>query len=501
MKKRLALLFALMMLFSSVAIATAEEDPKGGLTLPLVDEPTTLTMLFGSSYDVTKDTWFFQQIKERTGIQIEPLAFSKDVSNEKYSTFIASGELPDICVVSSPTIGERNMYGDQGALASPDDYLDIMPNFKRIFYDDAQNNALYKQYAAESGKNYYLPVYRLNRDVNFGFMYRADILKELGLEPWTDSDSFYDALVAMKKAYPDSYPYANKGGGATMLARWASYWDVNGLPHAYDYDKSEWYIGATSEGFRGALDFLKKMYTDELLDPDFLTDSLDSWTAKYLNNKAFVMNDWIGRMALLNTQAAEVTPGFDLVYGLPPGNGKMQELALFTEWGVEVAVNKNTEASLKLLDYLYSPEGSELNTIGAEGVNFEWDENGKPVYPEFAGEDVDIVKLEEKYGLWIEGLYVHPDRRSVYYNFTPYEQAAQDLINSEDRYTKLPPYTGLVGADSEAFAILQTELASKTEAFAGNYIMNPEYGDAQWNEWVQSAMSEYGDAMLALLNK
>ena len=266
MKKILALVCVLALLLTSFAFA--EEDRLGGLTLPLVDKDTTVTLFYGSLYEHTDDTWLFQRIKERTGIQIHPLCFPKDIVSEKMATYIASAELPDI-IVSALDGNERNTYGEQGAFACVQDYLDITPNVKRIFFDDAENNQLYLLYAAESGRSYVYPVYKLNRDVNFGFMYRADTFKELGIEPWTDTESFLEALRTIKKAYPDSYPYGNKGG-IGMINRWSTYFDLNSLPCAYDYDTNQWFIACTTENFRKGLDVYKTMYNEGLLDPEFL---------------------------------------------------------------------------------------------------------------------------------------------------------------------------------------------------------------------------------------
>ena len=150
MKKILALVCVLALLLTSFAFA--EEDRLGGLTLPLVDKDTTVTLFYGSLYEHTDDTWLFQRIKERTGIQIHPLCFPKDIVSEKMATYIASAELPDI-IVSALDGNERNTYGEQGAFACVQDYLDITPNVKRIFFDDAENNQRYLLYAAESGRN------------------------------------------------------------------------------------------------------------------------------------------------------------------------------------------------------------------------------------------------------------------------------------------------------------------------------------------------------------
>lgn len=501
MKKTLALLLALFQLLVCFAVASAEgTDKLGGLTLPLVDKPTTLTMYFGSQYEMTEDTWLFKKLYELTGIKVVPVCYTKDIANDKFANYLASAELPDIFI--SSYVGDFSTaceYGDQGAFAATNDYLDIMPNFKRLYIDDAANYEIYSTYASKvTGNNYYMPIYGLNRDVNYGFMYRADVLKELGVEPWTDTESFIEVLRAYKKAYPDSYPFASKAQG--NFIRFASYFDMNNLPYAYDYEKGEYYIACTSERYKAMLDFFKQLYNEGLLDPEFLTDAQDPWTAKYLNNKAFVMEDWIGRMALMNAQAQDTIPGFDLVYGRPIGNGKAKELEKFNNWGAMVANNQNTEAAMKLVDFLYSDLGSELMTLGIEGDNFRYGENGEILYNDIAGA-ADIVKLEETYGMWIEGLYLRPSRKSVYYAFTDHEQFAQDLINNECGYSRVMLPCDLEPEDQEKLDLLNAELTPKMNAFLGNYVMNASYGEAEWNNWVETAMKNYGDAILALLNK
>lgn len=54
MKKILALVCVLALLLTSFAFA--EEDRLGGLTLPLVDKDTTVTLFYGSLYEHTDDT-------------------------------------------------------------------------------------------------------------------------------------------------------------------------------------------------------------------------------------------------------------------------------------------------------------------------------------------------------------------------------------------------------------------------------------------------------------
>jgi len=480
--------------------STAEDETSGWL----VDEETTITILSTTNVELTKDSWVFQKIKEKTGIQIDPIAYPYEVAKEKLSTYIGSGELPDI-VFSLFSTEEIDMYGLQGAIASPMDYIDVMPNFKSLIIDNPDMNAVYEQYVAANGKNYQIPLYRLNRDVNHGNMYRADVFEELDIEPWGagDTEGFYNALVALKKAYPDSYPFV--GTSTVGLGRLLLNFDVDVDDETgtlgYDSDSEEWYIACTSEKYKEYLDFCKKLYTEGLIDPEYLNATVDTFNEAMLNDKGFVCNEWIGRMAALDNLAKESDPNttFNLVYGYPIGNGKVRELDQLSPWGNAVTQNENTEVSMKLIDWLYSAEGSEIITIGIEGDNFEWDENGKPVYPELNLETVGIGDLEAKYGMWSEGYCFHADRRSVYYAFTEKEQAAQDLINNECGYTKIPPQIKVEDADLAEYNALVVELQDKMNAFQGNYICNASYGETEWEEFVNTITKDYGK-ILELVN-
>ncbi len=483
-----------------------EETPKEKTGGKLVDEDTTLTIMLYSNYELDNDTWIFQKIKECTGISLKVICYTREVASEKLATYIAKGEIPDI-TVSLFTDGQRYEYGEAGALASPMDYLDVMPNFKALVIDDPDMFAIYDSCTTESGKNYYIPIYRLNRDVNFGLLYRADVFRDLGIEPWKpgDTEGFYNALVKLKEAYPASYPFTGSAGGKNML-RLAASWVGNGTYLGFDYDKGEWYLPTITDEYREFLSFFQKLYAEGLMDPEYFSTTLDSYNEAFLNGRSFVCNEWIGRLDLLPTAAAEEDPdtAFDMQYAAPIGNGKIPELEQLSLWGPAVANNENTEASMKLIDWLYSEEGSEVFTVGVEGENFEWDQDGKPVYPELeqAGITADITSLEEHYGMWIEGLYLHPDRSSCYFSFTEREQAAQDLINNQCGYVKTIPSMAASVADElqDEYNQLYTTYTTDVDSFLAEYITKSNYGDAQWEAYVKQ-VTDYGVRMLEILNQ
>jgi len=458
----------------------------GGLALPLVDKPTKLTWMLVSDTPVNGKL-ITEEIKKRTGIELDILAYSSATYQDKLRLTVASGKLPDIFHGLKPA--ELNSYGKQGAVVAITDYLDMLPNFKKLYIDD--NPWVTQSYGDEEGNLYAWPIHNLSRDVNHGFMFRKDIFDKHNIKEWTNTEEFYDALVALKQAYPDSYPLASKTK-ETIFRDFAYGWGIGGssYPAAYDEAAKLWKFAPTSQEHKDMLDFLKRLYNEELLDREFLTDTIDNWTVKMTTDKSFVTFDWIGRLDLFYNQVKDAYPEYDLRYGNPVGpTGNIRTLPkIDVGFSIAVANNPNKEVALKLLDYLTSPSGSQLVTLGVEGETFNFDADGKPVYPELANEPlVDIKVLENRYGLWLEGMYLNPDRRAVYYNYTEKEQEAQDKINAINAYEPLDPILKLTDDEISKIAELQTALEKAANEFNAKYILNKNYGDKEWNDWVASA--------------
>lgn len=477
----------------------ADYGDTGGLTLPIVDKPTEITWMLVGDHDVN-DLLVASEIEKRTGIKVNFQTVSSSQYQDKLSVTLASGDLPDI--IHGIAANELKEIGQEGAVAAINEFADMLPNFKKLYMDE--NPWVLTSYGDENGNLYSWPIYELNRDVNHGFMYRKDILEANGIEPWTDTESFYQVLKQLKEIYPDSYPYASKTGAA-IFRDWAYGWGVGSTDYPIFFDESDgqWKFAAHTQNHKEQLEFMKKLYTEGLMDPEFITDTADSWTSKMTTDRSFVTWDWIGRLDLFTNQVKEANPNYDLRYALPAGpTGNIRTLPkIDASWGIAVATNENTEISLKLLDYLTSPSGSELITLGVEGVNFEWDENGKPVYPELADlEIVDITVLSEKYGMWLEGSYLRPDHRSVYFNYTEREQEAQDLINEGSHYEAIDPVLNFTADEVEILADLKASAQTAAEEFNTKFILNPAYGETQWNDWVASADSLGVTELLEIYN-
>lgn len=463
----------------------------GGLTLPLVDKPTTITWMLPSDVQDLSNKDVIKEIERRTGITLDIQAFPKASYQDKLQIVLGSGNLPDI--ITGSVLSEVNNLGGQGAFAAISDYLDMLPNFRALYSENPENSWVMQSYSDADGKLFTWPIYGLSRDVNHGFLYRKDILDQNGINEWTNVDEFYEVLKQLKEIYPSSIPYVSKNQDA-IFKDWAYGWGIGAAnadyPLFYDEADSTWKMVTTSPKFKEMLDFMKKLYSEGLLDPEFITDTAASWTAKMTEeNTSFVTFDWIGRLDGFHDQVKEVLPNYDLRYANPVGpTGNIRTLPKVSVFGLAVAQNKNSEIALKLLDYLASPSGSELITLGIEGEHYTIGADGKATYPNITDvEKVDITILEDRYGAWVESMYVRVDPRSTYFAYTEKEQESQDKINNGSHYEALDPILKFTNEEIAQIAELKATLQKAGLEFATQYVLEANFSDAQWEEWLATA--------------
>lgn len=479
----------------------ADYGDTGGLKLPIVDEPgsVTISMMVVSDNPNLDKSWIVGELERRTGIKLDLWFYSTETYRERLNVVMGSGDLPDI--IHGLPLAQINELGGQGVFAPINDYLDQLPNFRALYAENPENDWVMKSYSDDQGNLYTWPLYGLNREVNHGFLYRKDIFDKLGIPLWNSTEEFYQALKKLKEAYPDTYPYASKTE-AWIFRDWGYGWGVVGenYPAYYDEETGKWGLTYTQPEYKDMLDFMKQLYNEGLLDPEFVTDTQANWTAKMTNDQAFVTFDWIGRLDMFYDQVKEVNPEYDLRYGNPVGpTFKIRSLPMISIYGHAVRNNEKAEIAFKLLDYLTSPSGAELMTIGQEGINYEFDENGNVVYPELKDHDlIEIKLLENTYGLWVQGFYLRTDRRSVYYNFTEKEQEAQDMM--KDMKHPLDPVLKFTDEETSIIADHAQQLQKAGEEFSAKYVMTPSYGDHEWNAWLQQAKQLGEDEYIGVYN-
>ena len=456
----------------------------GGLKLPLDTDDTVITTVVSSEYNLN-ESYFAESIRKATGINFQIESSPSSTTTQKLRVLIAGGDLPDIMPMIG-TIDDMNDLGMQGAFEPVTPYIDKLPNFKSIFVDGEESWVM-KSYQATDKNIYLIPGYDYNRAVNHGMLYRKDIFDKHGIKMWNNLDEFYEVLKKLKELYPDSTPFVSKNAEG-IVGKLGTGWGLVNEDMFYNEETGVWRYSDTQPETKEILDLLKKLYTEGLLDVEFLTCTQAAWTQKMTQrDKAFVTFDWIGRLDMFKEQTKDSIPEYDLRWANPIGPKKTVKTLEKVASGHSVAKNDKSLLAMKLCDFLLSPAGAQLSTIGVEGETFEINKRGYASFPELGGEEKvnTIDEIGDKYGLF--QLYKRADRRASYFDYTEREKEAQEYAEDKAHMEPLDPKLTFTKDELEIRTKYFSELKRATKEFYVQYIMNPNAGDKEWNDWLEKA--------------
>ncbi len=382
--------------------ATIEDDGIiTELTLPLTEEPIELTIWAGLSSRAAAsiknygEMLAYQELQERTGIQIQFMHPPVGQEKEQFNLMLASQELPDLIHYSWGTdyVGGPEKAISDGVILELSDYIQKnSPNFSSILDSNPQ---VAKDSVTDNGYFYMYPLLRIDPScrVSGGFQIRKDWLDKLQLQIPTNIDEWYNVLTAFKNNdlngngdTTDELPFiATKIGPVNGVQRFTEAW---GIGYDYYIEDGQVKYGPAQPEYKEFLETMRKWYTEGLIDPDFLITDKKTHDAKVTSE---IAGSYYG---LLNSYMGTYTgvmkdkgTGFQLESVpapiAPDGkqyNFKNDEYSPVANEGMAItAVNKYPDLSARLLDYYYSDEGRILMNLGIEGVTFTM-ENGKPKY-------------------------------------------------------------------------------------------------------------------------
>ncbi|MGI5894817.1 MAG: ABC transporter substrate-binding protein [Candidatus Merdivicinus sp.] len=244
----------------------------GYMLQPLDDDPVIKKMI-EEKFNVELDMWYIDESKW----------------DELFSVRLAGGEIPDFIRVKRPD--QLATYVDQGILMELPD--DLVQNHLGGIYDAMESYSKgCMDYGKIDGKMYGLPALSATNALHIPLVYRQDWLDKLGLSVPTTLDEFVDVMYAFANDDPDgngkkdTYGLSQDG----MQAIYGAYGIVidNSGDMYFGEKDGKIYDYNTSPEFKEALTLLSQMYTDGVLDPEFITgeNSGGYWALSH----AFVKN-------------------------------------------------------------------------------------------------------------------------------------------------------------------------------------------------------------------
>ncbi len=410
MKKFLAALLALVMMMGLVP-AMAEETPtvtyyvRGGTAQY---EPYLYPTLVG-----------LLKIQQMAGVNIDwtVVCGSGDEINAQYLGMMTSGNYPDIIQWqhnNDYTGGVSQMYAD-GIIIELNDVIDkYMPNYKKLLEDNPQ---VAKTLMDDEGRYLYFTVINpLNSNLEkvavtwWGLMMRKDWLENVGMEVPVTMDDWYNVLTAFKEGDPngngemDEIPFDAGSAGINLFM--PAFGIQNGV--YVDPVTGKVGYGQYTQNYKAYLETMNKWYAEGLIqnvfkdetgapadssDPNIYADLAGSWKG--------LSNYWEQRLP----QVKEKNPNADFVAVQWPkdANGNIYAddygMGYGDRYSTVISTScKNVEAAARLIDQMYTEEGTNCTTWGTlEGdpINPEWthghgtytvDENGVKHETEWANQ-------------------------------------------------------------------------------------------------------------------
>lgn len=334
----------------------------------------------------------FQEIEEKTGVKIGWEVTPPDQFDTVMKLKLSSAtDLPDLIQIPGPDVAtELVKYGKQGLLLPLEDLIEQhAPNIKKLFESDPN---IEKQFKSPDGHIYGLSTLNYSPQMTT-MIIRQDWLDKLSLKSPGTIDEWLTVLRAFKTQDPNGNNKADEiplsaAGGINELLLFGNAFGLNLSPSGWWADSNgkisyEW----MNEKLKDYLQFLNTLYTEGLLDPEFLNGKGEIEYANINNNMVGTVLRHLGNIPVFEGVLKE--SGVDsakFVGTLPPsdasGSRYMHGNPLTSTF---VAINKNTkhpEVAIKWLDYIYATEeGKRYMMVGLEGETYTL-EDGKMVLTE-----------------------------------------------------------------------------------------------------------------------
>jgi putative aldouronate transport system substrate-binding protein len=301
----------------------------------------------------------------------------------------ASNSLPDVFMVS------RDVWYklvDAGLVAKVDDLLPLMPTRVAGHYSDEARNKL----VMLDGSMYGLPDPGALPQTD-SLVIRQDWLDKLGLE----SPKTLDEVLTVLKAFTFDDP---DGNGQNDTYGYCAYIEGSGLANAGIGTRFDWIYGAygvagvwnlssadavglnvRSPEFMKAVDYIKTLNDEKVIDPDWPTLKKDEFRARWKQGKCGMMHENFAALANQSNYKdfdTNFPDGQWVAMDAPTGPDGKSSMGVVAKTARIYAVSQKAidegkgPAIARLLEWMASDEGYYLLGFGVEGVNYKLDADG-----------------------------------------------------------------------------------------------------------------------------
>ena len=361
----------------SVAESTASSEEADTATMDT--SPITISVLNRVNAEIVlDDNPMLEAVAEKTGVTLEIEAPPISNYTDRLQLTMASGDLPDI-IYTWEFDQNYEKWAQDGLILPLDEYIEDYPNLMANLNDDQWNRA---RVGGNDGQIYAVP--RAHTEATWGVIANQEWLDKLGVEMPTTLDELYEYGKMVATQDPDG-----NGKDDTFLfsptSLWTDCWLVFpflpfSLQHAAPYlpDRDgEYKIKEKMDGYMPYLDFMRQLYEEGIMDPEWFTNKYYDDRTKFKQNRVALLH---GGATTITEFAVQDVPNATEIYKFYPAikgdnDEKPRNEAAASTWGgwminADVEPEKLTRI-LSFLDWANSEEGFVTIAAGVQGIDYE----------------------------------------------------------------------------------------------------------------------------------
>jgi len=398
------LVTALLLSACSKGDNSGEKGTNGAAEGGEMQKKVALTAFINQSPNLTSlDNPFTKQVEQKTNVKLDFTVGPPNDNNDKRNVLLASGDYPEIFLSGDFTPADQMKYGKQGVFLPLNDLIDqYAPNIKQIFEERPD---LKTAITSSDGNIYAMP--QVNECYHCWYAQKMWInqkwLDKLGLKMPATTEEYANVLRAFKTQDPNVNGKADEIPLSGAMNTWHG--DITGfLMNAFIYNtgdgQSYSYIrvkddqvqmSAIQPEWREGLRYMASLYKEGLIDPQAFTQNQEGLQQLGNNAGETVLGSFaIGHVQMVVAGTDERNKDYTAVPPLKGPNG-VQLSGFYKSVGNQgrfVITDKANEeqqiAAIKMLDYLWTEEGTRGQVFGVEGGSWskaddgQLNVNGKP---------------------------------------------------------------------------------------------------------------------------
>ncbi|MFB9326119.1 extracellular solute-binding protein [Paenibacillus aurantiacus] len=435
-----------------------------------------------------RDVPFFQEWQKQTGAAITFLRPPGNQSKEAINVLLASGQLPDMIEyewINFPGGPEKALR--DGHIMRLNDLIErYAPNLRRYL---AEHPDIDKQIRTADGSYYAFPFVQRDERLRTyqGPIIRKDWLDELGLPVPETIDEWHETLKAFKKRKGVEAPLTFLGVPNPLNGiENGGFVGAFGVKKGFYVDEGKVKYGPLEPGYQDFLALFRDWYAEGLIDRniaavDSVTQDVSMQTGRSgasIWNAGAGIGTWLPALRQLEPDAKLAAAPYPVLRkGERPKFGQRAP-SVGASGGVAIAAtSKNAEASVRLLDYGYGPEGHMLFNFGTEGLTYEM-KDGYPAYTDLILRNPDGLAPSQALAMYTRASYFGPFVQDVrymeqYYAMPEQQEAIQVWADTGAAEHTLPQAPKTEKESAELAEIMQ-EASTLVDEFSLKVILGIE---------------------------